>query len=276
MKTPAILVVLLPALLSAQSSLTLVRPTLHQYEDGPAIPENYTYLPGEIVHFSVQIANYKAAKDHQVRLSYRIDALDPAGVKIVETESGVIDTDVSREDKNWMPKLRHMVPLPPLADTGEYQLVVMVTDEIAKTKAEGSYTLSIKGRDVEPSETLVVRNFRFLRSEEDRNPLRTPTYRPGDAVWARFEITGYRFGERNRFAVDYGLAILRPDGKVLYSEEKAAEETDESFYPKRYVSGVLNLMTRPDTGLGEYTLVVTVRDSIGNQTHESRYEFRVE
>ncbi|MFN3326874.1 MAG: hypothetical protein ACK5AZ_25555 [Bryobacteraceae bacterium] len=249
---------------------------MHQYEDGPAIPENYTYLPGEIVHFSVQIANYKAAKDHQVRLSYRIDALDPAGVKIVETESGVIDTDVSREDKNWMPKLRHMVPLPPLADTGEYQLVVMVTDEIAKTKAEGSYTLSIKGRDVEPSETLVVRNFRFLRSEEDRNPLRTPTYRPGDAVWARFEITGYRFGERNRFAVDYGLAILRPDGKVLYSEEKAAEETDESFYPKRYVSGVLNLMTRPDTGLGEYTLVVTVRDSIGNQTHESRYEFRVE
>ena len=37
--------------------------------------------------------------------------------------------------------------------------------------------------------------------------MRHAVYQPGDTLWAKFDITGYKFGENNRFSVDYGLAI---------------------------------------------------------------------
>ena len=50
----------------------------------------------------------------------------------------------------------------------------------------------------------------------------------------------------------------------------------ESFYPKRYVAGILSLKLDPDIAKGEYTIVVTVRDQVGKQQYQSRHSFRVE
>ena len=122
----------------------------------------------------------------------------------------------------------------------------------------------------------MVRNFRFLRAEEDGKALQVAAYRPGDPVWARFEMTGYKLGEANQFDIAYGLQVLRADGSVAYSEPQAATGKEQTFYPQRYQPGVLNLNLAKDQTPGEYTIVVTVRDNLGNQTYEMREKFSVE
>ena len=94
-------------------------------------------------------------------------------------------------------------------------------------------------------------------------------------MWARFEITGYKLAAKNRLHVEYGVSVLRPSGEVLYSEPNAASEKDESFYPKRYVLGILSLKLDPDIALGEYTIVVAARDQIGGQQYETRHPFLI-
>ena len=61
----------------------------------------------------------------------------------------------------------------------------------------------------------MVRNFRFLRTEEDAEPLKIASYRPGDTVWARFDITGYKMGPGNQRDVAYTLTVTRADGKLF-------------------------------------------------------------
>ncbi len=274
---PAVLA-LSVACLPAQppSQLSVQKASIQQYEDGPPVTENYVWMPGEIVHMSFLISGFKVSTDQKIKLTYKIDALDPRGIKLIETVTGKVDAELAPEDKEWLPKVRGTIPIPPLADSGDYTIHILVKDELADTEATKDFTYPVRGRNVEQSDTLVVRNFRFLRTEEDKNPLAQGVFRPGDPVWARFEITGYKLAEKNRFDVEYGLDVMKPSGDVIYSIPQAAVEKNESFYPKRYVLGVLNLNTKADTRPGEYTILLKVKDNIGGQTYESKFPFRIE
>ena len=128
-----------------------------------------------------------------------------------------------------MPKLRETIVVPPLADSAEYVVLVKLSDELAKATAEKRAIFHLKGRDVAPSDTLVVRNFRFLRGEDDGKPLPVAAYRPGDSVWARFEMTGYKLGDKNQVDIEYGLTVLREDGSVAYTEPQAANQKIQSL-----------------------------------------------
>jgi hypothetical protein len=268
---------MIPALIAQEvKPFTLQRVELHQYEDGPPVIENYVWMPGETVHLSFLISGYKGAPGDKIGLSYKIDAIDPKGVKLIETVTGKVDAELATEDKDWLPKVRGTIPVPPLADTGDYKILISAKDELGGTSTEKEVSFHVKGRDVEPSDHLVVRNFRFLHAEEDKAPMVDALYHPGDPVWARFEITGYKLGESNRYDVEYGLSVLTPAGQAIYSQPQAAVEQNKSFYPKRYVLGVLNLNTRPDTKPGQYTILLTVKDNVGGQTSESKYSFRIE
>jgi len=265
------------AVLMAQTKpLSLDTVSLNQYDGGPAVTENYVWRPGEILSLTFLISNYKGGAGEKLDLTYEIDALDPNNIKLMPTVTGTVNAELAPEDKEWRPKVRGTVPLPPLADTGDYRLIITARDKLAGTEARKEIPFHVRGRSVEPSDQLVVRNFRFLKTEEDKDPLTAANYRPGDAVWARFDITGYKLAEKNRVDVEYGLAVLKPTGETIYTVPNAAEERSESFYPKRYVLGVLNLNTRPDTKPGEYTVLLTVKDNVSGQTNESRHAFRVE
>ncbi len=157
-----------------------------------------------------------------------------------------------------------------------YKISVKVWDRVAKTETAAEVALRVEGRNVEPSDTLVLRNFRFLRSEEDRNPLAIAAYRPGDTLWARFDITGYKFGPENRLDVAYSVAVAGPDGAIGYSQPHAAEAKTQSFYPQRYQPGIVSLNVPPDMTKGRYTLIVTVKDNLGNQSAEVKEPFTVE
>jgi hypothetical protein len=95
-------------------------------------------------------------------------------------------------------------------------------------------------------------------------------------MWARFDIIGFKYGDGNAVDVSYGVTLLAPGGKVLWSQPDAAFDKSQSFYPKRYVPGAMSLNLQPNIRPGEYTMVVTARDQIGNQTCESREVFRIE
>jgi hypothetical protein len=251
-------------------------------EDGPAEAVDEDWVPGQSIYFSCQAEGFKKVDKpddygkQNISLKFEIQVRDKAAVLLKPIEQGKIETTVTQEDKDWMPKLRDTIVVPPLAETGEYTVLVKVSDELAKASTEKTAVFHIRGRGVEPSDALTVRNFRFLRHEDDERPLSAAAYRPGDSVWARFDMTGYKLGDKNQVDIEYGLTVLRDDGSVAYTEPVAATQKLDSFYPQRFQPGVLNLNLAKDQPLGKYTIVLAVRDNVGRQTYETRETFSVE
>ena len=270
------------AAIAADKPLAVVHPVFARSEDGPPEASDEDFVPGETIYFSCQAEAYRKVDKRDdygkqnVSLTFQIEVRDKAGALLKPVEEGKVDTTVTQEDKDWKPRLRSAIVVPPLADTGEYVVVVKLSDELAKAAAEKTAVFHIKGRDVAGSETLVVRNFRFLRGEDDAKPLPVAAYRPGDSVWARFDMTGYKFGDKNQVDIEYGLTVLGEDGSVAYTEPQAANQKIQTYYPQRYQPGELNLNLAKDQPLGKYTIVLAVRDNLGRQMYETRETFSVE
>jgi len=267
--------------LAAAARLEIVQPTLHQYEGGPALTGAVEFFPGDTLFLTFKVSGFELvekANEESLSLSYDIDALDPQGVPLREKVAGKLSAVVRPEDKKakWLPLVEYSVLVPPAAPPGEYRLAVAVKDLHSGAEARRDVTFRVRGRYVEPSDTLVVRNFRFYRSEVDTRPLEVPAYRPGDTLWARFDITGYKLGPNNRFSIDYGLAVLSESGRVLYTQEVAAADERESYYPERYTQGSLSLSLTRDLAKGTYTILLTVRDHLGEQTYQTRQAFHVD
>jgi hypothetical protein len=75
---------------------------------------------------------------------------------------------------------------------------------------------------------------------------------------------------------DYGISVVAPNGKVLFTQDKAAEEKSSSFYPKAYVPGSMNLSLQSNIRPGHYTIVITAHDQTGKQTCEAKADFTIE
>jgi hypothetical protein len=268
------------AMLSAAPNLAVERMALHQFEDGPVLPAAYEFLPGEAAHFSCRLSGFQLDKsdedDQRVKLSWSVEVLDPEGLLLEKGKSGRIEGRVAPEDKNWLPKFLVEFTVPPFASSGDYRVSMKARDEVGSTEIHGDLIFHVRGHEVAPSETLSARNFHFFRGEEEAAPLREPVYHPGEMLFARFDIVGYKFGPNNRFSVDYGLAVLGADGKQLFAQPEAAADSHESFYPQRYVPGALSLSLDKNVPAGNYTLLVTVRDKVGDQTWEEREQFQVQ
>jgi len=268
--------------LAADKPLAVVHPVFARSEDGAPEASDEDFVPGETVYFSCQAEAYRKLEKpddygkQNISLKFQIEVRDKSGALLKPVEEGKIETTVTQEDKDWKPKLRDTIVVPPLADSGEYTVLVKLSDELAKAAVEKTAVFHIKGRDVAPSDTLVVRNFRFLRTEDDAKPLPVAAYRPGDSVWARFDMTGYKFGEKNQVDIEYGLTVLGEDGSVAYTEPQAANQKIQTFYPQRYQPGELNLNLGKEQPLGKYTIVLAVHDNLGRQMYETRETFSVE
>lgn len=262
----------------ATPPLAIVNIVIHDLEDGPAMPPGFSFVPGQILFLSFQISGYGVSPERSLRLHCEVDALDPKGVRLMETLPCNVAETLADEDKNWKPKIRLQTLIPPLAASGVYKIAIRIKDEVNGQAAEQETPFVVRGRDVPPSDNLVVRNFHFYRGEDDPHALGTPVYRPGDTLWARFDITGYRFGPANAVHVDYRVAVLGPSGKVIYTQPEAemAVEKSVSFYPKAYVPGSMNLNLQRTIRPGQYAIAVTARDLLGNQTVEIKENFSIE
>jgi len=272
----ACLTVLTAAAAPAAPKLAIVQTVLHdQREDAPAISANYRYVAGEMVFLSFRISGY-AVKDDAVDLRWQMYMTDPDGLLLAPIEQGKVKEEVTSHDKDWLPKVEQATPLPPQLYAGDYQIHVRVSDETAQATVEATVPFHVRGRSKESRDGVAIRGLHFYRGEDDPEPADPPVYHPGATLWARFEIAGYRFGEKNAFDVEYGLAVYRPSGEKLFDQPVAAEEHDAPFYPKLWLAGGFNLNLSADLAPGEYTVKVQARDKLAQKTGEQAATFRVE
>src|SRR3954451_11151018 len=161
------LICMCSAVWCADTALQVVRPIVAQSDGGVAAPPGFEHVSGETLFFSCRIAGYTKTLEEKVHLAYSAQAFDPKGVPLTEIYKNEMITDVTPQDKEWMPKIATEIQIPPLVASGEYKILVKAEDLFAKTSAELSVPVEVRGHGVDPSDTLVIRNFEFLRSEED-------------------------------------------------------------------------------------------------------------
>ncbi len=235
------------ALLAAAPALEVIKPVIAQSDGGPPDTPNFVHVAGETLFFTCRVANFAKSPDEKIHLTYSVEAFDPQGVALNEIYKHEVSDEVTPQDREWQPKIETEIATPPLGPTGAYKIVVKVEDLIGKTTAELSVPFQIRGHAVEPSETLAVRNFQYFRGEDDVQPLEKAAYHPGDAVWAKFDIVGYKLGAQNAVDVSYVTSLISPAGKVMWTQPDPAVDKDASFYPKRYVSSSMGINLLKDT-----------------------------
>jgi len=260
----------------AAAPLEIVRPVISDSDGGAVLPASFEHVPGETLFYFCRVGGFQKTADEKIHLGYTVEAADPKGVPIMEPFHQEIVDEVTPQDKEWMPKIQTEIMVPPLAGSGTYKITVKVEDLIAKAKTESSIPFQVRGRDVAPSDTLTVRNFQFFRSEDDTQPLDRAAYRPGDGVWAQFDIIGFQFGPKNKIDISYVTSVITESGKVLWTQPQPEAEQSESFYPKRYISASMGITLQNNIRPGTYTIAVQVKDAVGNQTYEARQTFVVE
>jgi hypothetical protein len=266
----------LPALLAAAPALEVVRPVISQSDGGPPDPSGFSHVAGETLFFTCHIANFFKSPEQRIHLSYSVEAFDPQGLPLIEIYKNEVSDEVTPQDRDWLPKIETEIATPPLGPSGAYKIVVKVQDLLAKTSAELSVSFQVRGHAIEPSDTLTVRNFQYFRGEDDVQPLANAVYHPGDAVWAKFDIVGYKLGEKNSDDVSYVTSLISPEGKVMWTQPDPAVDRDASFYPKRFVSATMGITLLKNTKPGVYMIGVQVKDALGKQTAEAKFPFTLE
>ena len=264
---------------AGELTLAIVQAGIQANEDAPFAPANYEFLPGEYLYFTFTISGYQTEKKAdaiRLHLEYVVDLEDSKGVPLTPPESGTIQDELHPQDSDWLPKRRQSFQLPSQVAAGSFNVQVTVHDAVAKTQIKKQFKFRIGGRKLLPTETLGVQNFHFYRTENDTEPLEVVAYRPGDTIWARYDIVGFKTDAKHAYKVDYALTVYRPDGTVFLSAPKAGEQSSADFYAAQFIPGVLSLTTTGDSPHAEYTIVLTVQDEIGKQTFEHKYPFRVE
>jgi len=260
----------------AAAPLQIVRPILSDADGGAALPAGFEYRPGETLFFSCRIANYQKTAEEKVHLAYSVQAFDPKGVPLVELFKNDIASEVAPQDKEWMPRIATEIAIPPLIAPGMYTIVVKAEDLVAKSNSELSVPFQVRGRRVGPSDSLTVENVQFFRGEDDAQPLERAVYQPGDTVWTRFDITGFRYGPGNQIDVGYVVSVLDGAGKELWTQPEPTAERGGSFYPKLWVSASMSIAIQKNTRLGQYFFSIRVQDAVGGQDYETKAGFTVQ
>ena len=274
----AIFGIVLLSAVAVNGQLAIVQPVAAQYDGGPATPAGFAFASGESIFLSFDIAGFKAEGDEDLKLnvSWECQAFDAAGLAMTAVLKGDVKVDLAPEDKKWRPRVRAELVLPQAMASGAAEIRISAADHVGGGKAALLVPFRTRGLDLGGGDKLRALRFRFVRTEQSNAALAVPAYAPGDTVWGRFEIAGYKLGDGNTYQVSYGLEVFRANGESLYRQEEAASETGKSFYPRRYVTGTLSLELTKDLAPGEYSILLRVRDGAGNRESESRHSFRVE
>jgi hypothetical protein len=257
-------------------TLKVTNAVVSDSEDGPAFAQGAVFQPGDMLFFSFQMENYRMGLTGKVQLTGHTQAFDPAGTPIIPRDEELIGTTMSEEDKNWKPRIRVQFQLPAIAPPGNYIIRFEALDEQSHQTATGEVAFPVGGKGVERSPALAIRNLGFYRSAEDAAPLKIAAYRPGDMLWVRFDIAGYRYGDQNSIDTGYDVEVQSPSGKQLFAEENAAVEKSQAFYPQPWVPANFNLSLDAKAAPGAYKLIITAHDAVGNQMAVSQAEFKVE
>jgi len=271
-----LLLVLLPALAPAADPLGVVQAVIAQMDGGEALPADFQHAPGETLFFSCRIANFTKSAKEKIHLKYSVQAFDPKGVALSEIYQNEMEEEVGPQDKDWLPKIETQVDLPPILRGGAYKIQVKVEDVLAKASAELAVPFQVHAKDVPASATLTLRDFQWYHNDEETRPMARPVYHPGDNMWMRFDMVGYKYGEGNKIDVSYVASLVLASGKAIWTQPEPAVEQSESFYPKPYIDGEFGISLQKNFQPGTYTMAVVVKDGVGKQTYEGKFNFTVQ
>ena len=277
MRTLAAALALATALLAAEpEGLRFEDPTFRQFEDGP--PFSQAYRPGEQMFFDVRAAGYGRSEgdNPSLKLIWTFRALDANSHLLEPAASGQLESALAAQDTEYRPRLRAGFTIPLFALEGQYRITLKLTDEVAAKSIEGTFVFRVRGKQLPAKAPLEAANWRFLRQEDDVNPLALPVYRPGSEVWLRFDLQGYRLSSSNGFSVSYGVTVAGPDGKQFLKQDPAATESQQPSYPQRYVPATFVIQLPPKALVGDYRVAIVVRDFESKTEQTVTKAFRVE
>ena len=263
------------------SSLSIINAVVQSSEDGPAVSPGFHFLPGDFVYGSFQIAGFGIRSENQdqvrrIGLQYSAAIVDEKGVLFTMPETGAIETELSSEDKNWSPKRRVSFTLPACLTEEKAKLRVQVKDVIGGGETTATVPFLIGGLTVMKADHVTVQDFKFFRGEDDKEALELAAYRPGDPVFARFEMTNFGLGPENAYGLTYDVAVTLPDGKLYLNQPHAAELADKSFYPVQFLPGTVQLTTSAGSAKGVYAVTITVHDLVAKQSAQLKSSFTLE
>ncbi len=251
-----------------------------RFEGGPPLANPVAFDPGDQVAFRGRLAGFRVAEVEfqrfRVMISYEVAAFDFRGIPIGDPRKDVINEPVETEDKDWLPILEHSFFLPPLAEFGDYEIRVKVRDEVSQRQQSFSFRFRVNGKQLPALSEVTVLNFGYYRRAEDASALPEAVYRGGNTLWAKFELAGFRIGERNAYHVACDVQVRDSEGKVLFEKPDALMEQSSPEYPRRYVPGIFSLQIQPNTKKAQYTIAVIARDLLAGTSTEVEFPFTVE
>ena len=260
-----------------QPKFAIVEAVLLDGEDGYPIPADSIFYPGETVYLEFKMTGFRVNDDYRMKTEYQVDFLGPTGIRFALSQAGEISEEIFPQDEDWLPVVRVSPRLPQFAESGAFKIIVAAVDRLAgNEEITLEFPVYVRGENVEAGKTLTIRNLVFSR-EKGGGAVAEPAYKAGDTVWARFDITGYLLGEHNSFDVESSLKVTEGEGdgdKVLFRFESSGER-GRPFYPRRRLPAEFRLDLDDDLSPGDYTVLISVKDKLGEATFESRRKFTV-
>ena len=255
------------------SGLQIVKADILDSEGGYSIPTDSVFFPGETVYLRFEVDGYTRGDYDRVKLSWRIDSFGPSGDPLVMAEVGSVQNELAPQDKDWRPIIRHAPRIPDYAEAGGYQVTLEVIDELNSTKATKHLVIQVRGQLVPKGKGLTVRSFVFSKVETGA-PLPEAVLAPGDTLWGRFYITGFRTDPDNSFDVHAELELRDGAGELLFTFDPQGEQ-GSPYYPRRWLPGSFQLDLDNDIRPGSYSIVLLLLDKLGNQSLRRQKLFRV-
>ncbi len=277
MRTLAVALTFAVAMVAAEpEGLRFEDPAFRQFDDGP--PFQQAYRPGEQVFFDLRVVGYGRSEGENpaLKLTWTFRGVDADSRSLEPPVSGQLESALAAQDTDYRPRVRFGLTVPTFALDGQYRILLKLTDEVASKSVEGSFVFRVRGKQLPKVAPLEAANWRFLRQEDDINALALPVYRAGSEVWLRFELQGYRLSENNGFSVSYGVTVTGPDGKQFLKQHPAATESQQPFYPQRYVPATFVIQLPPKAFAGEYRVAIVARDLESETEQTVTRVFRVE
>lgn len=265
---------------ASDPALAVVNAGVAQEDNGAFAAGDYRFQPGDPLYVVFEIAGFQVKTDEEkdtrsISLTWEVTVMDRDNVPLAPAQNGEIKTGLSSEDKKWLPKRRAEFSLPELISAGEYRVHIVTKDLLSNTEAVKDIPFLIGGRTVEPSQTVGAQRIQFSR-EEGGPQLELPAYRPGDAIFLSFDITGFSETPEHEYRVSYRFDVLSPDGKMFVHQPQPVEVSARSFYPARFVPVNFAITTPGGSARGAYTVVLTITDEVANRTSNAKCTFTLE